>query len=76
MKINFTEKQKAEIWNKLKQSAEIESISISDRVYFKLSNGAGVKSRKLTEQQLTFLKRQVGFEKEFIDTIYNIFMAL
>ena len=76
MKINFTETQKANIWNKLKQSAEIESISISDRVYFKLSNGAGVKSRKLTEEQLTFLQRQVGFEKEFIDTIYNIFMAL
>lgn len=76
MRVNFTEQQRAEIWHKLKQSAEIVDVNISDKIVFTLTNGAKIVSKKIAEQQLNFLKRQVGFEKEFIDTIYNIFMAL
>lgn len=76
MQINFTETQKAQIHDKLKQSASIVDVNIGDKIVFKLSNGAKLVSKQLTQQQLTFLKRQVGFEKEFIDTIFNIFMSL
>ena len=76
MQIKFNETQKAEIFNKLKNSAEVVDVSIGDKITFKLSNGAKLVSKQLAPQQLTFLKRQVGFEKEFVETIFNIFMSL
>lgn len=77
MRVNFTEQQKANIWYKLKQSAEIKDVQIMDnKIMFTLTNNAKIVSGNLTSDTITFLKRQVGFEKEFIDTIFNIFITL
>lgn len=77
MQINFTEQQKANIWHKLKQSAEIKDVQIMDnKIMFTLTNNAKIVSGNLTSDTITFLKRQMGFEKEFIERIYNIFISL
>lgn len=76
MKVNFTEVQKNKIKEKLKDEVFITDVVITDHMFFKLSNGYTLKSEKISRNLQDYFRLQQGYEKEFVETVFNIFINL